>query len=51
MFSDASSTALLAATTYRFAQLGLGEAHLDKAESARQAIQHAIDDDGWLGAF
>lgn len=51
MFSEASSTSLMAATTYRYAQLGLGDGNVGYAEDARRALQQSISPEGWLRKF
>lgn len=49
-FPDASSTALLAAVSYRLAQLGLDNSTIGYANSARQAVFAGVDrTTGWLG--
>jgi hypothetical protein len=47
-FSDTSSTALLAASTFRFACIARNETHISSAIHALQLVQDSVDDQGWL---
>ncbi|KAI0069973.1 Six-hairpin glycosidase [Panus rudis PR-1116 ss-1] len=47
-FADSSSTALLAATTYRLAALTGDLSHIPAANKAFKVIKESIDEDGWL---
>ncbi|KAK0453338.1 Six-hairpin glycosidase [Armillaria borealis] len=47
-FSDSSSTALLAAVTYRMAAYNNDTSLIPKADKAFELIKGSIDDEGWL---
>ncbi|KAI0052597.1 Six-hairpin glycosidase [Auriscalpium vulgare] len=47
-FADTSSTALLAASTFRYAKLTKDVKHIPAALRARDLILKSIDEDGWL---
>ncbi|KAI0299736.1 Six-hairpin glycosidase [Multifurca ochricompacta] len=47
-FLDTSSTALLAASTFRFASITGNDTHIPAATLALQLIRNSIDDQGWL---
>ncbi|EJD46957.1 glycoside hydrolase family 105 protein [Auricularia subglabra TFB-10046 SS5] len=47
-FRDASSTALIAAATYRLSSLRSVHDHIEDAERLRQALVSHVDDDGWV---
>ncbi|KAI0082602.1 Six-hairpin glycosidase [Panus rudis PR-1116 ss-1] len=47
-FADSSSTALLAATTYRMAVVTKDLSHIPAANKAFRLIMDSIDEDGWL---
>jgi hypothetical protein len=47
-FADTASTALLAATTFRYAVLANSTAHVDAAVAAMLAVGASIDGNGWL---
>ncbi|KAI0289494.1 hypothetical protein BC826DRAFT_1031471 [Russula brevipes] len=47
-FSDASSTALLAATTFRYASITGNETHIPAAIRALKLVRDSVDSDGWL---
>ncbi|KAI0774354.1 Six-hairpin glycosidase [Fomes fomentarius] len=47
-FGDTSSTALLAATTYRLATLTGNLSHIKAADKAFNLIQQSLTEDGWL---
>jgi rhamnogalacturonyl hydrolase YesR len=47
-FADTASTALLAATTFRYAVLANSTAHVDAAVAAMLAVGASIDSNGWL---
>jgi hypothetical protein len=47
-FSDAAGTALMAASTYRLAQMGWDSTYIQDAETARLVVQQQIDTNGWL---
>ncbi|THH02396.1 hypothetical protein EW026_g444 [Hermanssonia centrifuga] len=47
-FADSSSTALLAATTYRLATITFDFSLIEFANKAMDVIRRSVDDDGWL---
>lgn len=47
-FSDASSTALLAATTFRYATITGNETHVPAAIRALKLVRDSVDSEGWL---
>jgi rhamnogalacturonyl hydrolase YesR len=47
-FADSSSTALLAASTFRFASMTGNEKHIPAATRALQLIRNSVDSQGWL---
>lgn len=47
-FGETSSTALLAATTYRMATLTGDLSHMKAADKAFNLIQRSLTEDGWL---
>ena len=47
-FSDTSSTALLAASTFRFACIAGDDTHIPAAIAALRLIRDSVDDEGWL---
>ena len=47
-FADSASTALMAASTFRFASITGNNTHIPAAIRALQLVQDSIDDQGWL---
>src|ERR1700761_5671247 len=47
-FADSASTALMAATTFRFANIMNNSTHIQAATLALQLVQDSINDQGWL---
>lgn len=47
-FADSSSTALLAAATFRYASITGDETYIPAAICALQLIRDSVDSDGWL---
>ncbi len=47
-FADSSSTALLAASTFRFASITGNDTHIPAATRALRLIRDSVDDQGWL---
>jgi len=47
-FSDTSSTALLAASTFRFARIARNDTHIPAAIRALRLIRNSVDSQGWL---
>jgi len=47
-FADSASTALMAASTFRFARITCNNTHIPAAILALQLVQDSIDDQGWL---
>lgn len=47
-FADSSATALLAASTFRFALITGNNTHIPAATRALQLIRDSVDDQGWL---
>ena len=47
-FADSSSTALLAASTFRFASITGNNKYIPAATLALELIRNSIDDQGWL---
>lgn len=47
-FADSSSTALLAAATFRYASITGDVTHIPAAICALQLIRNSVDSDGWL---
>jgi hypothetical protein len=47
-FADSASTALMAASTFRFASITYNNTHIPAATLALQLVQDSLDDQGWL---
>lgn len=47
-FADSSSTALLAATTFRFASIVKNDTHIPAAIRALRLVRESVDSHGWL---
>jgi len=47
-FADSSSTALLAATTFRFASIANNDTHIPAAIRALRLVRESVDSHGWL---
>ena len=47
-FADSSSTALLAATTFRFASIAKNDTHIPAAIRALRLVRESVDRHGWL---